>query len=61
MKNWDEKNGTAVKQMKSIWNIPFTTPSEKKHGKHPTQKPIEILRIMNWGEDILVSISMNGF
>jgi hypothetical protein len=29
MKNWDEKNGTAVKQMKSIWNIPFTTPSEK--------------------------------
>jgi site-specific DNA-methyltransferase (adenine-specific) len=30
--------------MKSVWNIPLTPPSEKKNGKHPTQKPIELLR-----------------
>lgn len=30
--------------MKSVWSIPFTSKSEKNHGKHPTQKPIELLR-----------------
>ena len=44
MKEWDDKIGPAGKQMRSIWNIPFTPKSEKKHGKHPTQKPIELLR-----------------
>lgn len=31
------------KQMKDVWNTPLTKPSEKKCGKHPTQKPLEIL------------------
>ncbi|MEM0448562.1 MAG: site-specific DNA-methyltransferase [Methanomassiliicoccales archaeon] len=31
------------KQMRSVWSIPTPSPSEKKLGKHPTQKPIELL------------------
>ena len=31
------------KQMKDVWETSLTKPSEKKHGKHPTQKPIELL------------------
>lgn len=31
------------KQMKDVWESSLTKPSEKKYGKHPTQKPMEIL------------------
>ena len=31
------------KQMKDVWESSLTKPSEKKCGKHPTQKPIAIL------------------
>ena len=31
------------KQMRSVWSIPTTGPSEKKVGKHPTQKPLALL------------------
>ena len=31
------------KQMKDVWTTSLTKPSEKKYGKHPTQKPLEIL------------------
>lgn len=31
------------KQMKDVWTTSSTKPSEKKCGKHPTQKPLEIL------------------
>ncbi len=31
------------KQMKDVWESSLTKPSEKRCGKHPTQKPIEIL------------------
>lgn len=31
------------KQMKDVWETSLTKPSEKKCGKHPTQKPMEIL------------------
>lgn len=31
------------KQMKDVWATSLTKPSEKKQGKHPTQKPLEIL------------------
>lgn len=36
-----ELNGN--KQAKDVWESSLTKPSEKKQGKHPTQKPIEIL------------------
>ena len=29
--------------MRSVWNIPLTPKKEKINGKHPTQKPIELL------------------
>lgn len=31
-------------QMRSVWSMGTPKPSEKKHGKHPTQKPIDLLR-----------------
>jgi site-specific DNA-methyltransferase (adenine-specific) len=44
MKEWDDKVSPKGKQMRSIWHIPLTSPYEKLQGKHPTQKPIELLR-----------------
>ena len=32
------------KQMRSVWDIPTTPKVEKMFGKHPTQKPKELLR-----------------
>jgi site-specific DNA-methyltransferase (adenine-specific) len=32
------------KQTRSVWTIPLTPTKEKLHGKHPTQKPEELLR-----------------
>ncbi|MDD4375763.1 MAG: site-specific DNA-methyltransferase [Clostridia bacterium] len=31
------------KQMKDVWTTSLTKPSEKRNGKHPTQKPLELL------------------
>lgn len=51
--NYDQmKNGTwpedALKkpglQMRSVWSMGTPKPSEKVHGKHPTQKPIDLLK-----------------
>jgi site-specific DNA-methyltransferase (adenine-specific) len=30
------------KQMRNMWDIPMTSTSEKKYGKHPSQKPLEV-------------------
>ena len=30
--------------MRSVWSIPTPAPSEKEFGKHPTQKPLALLR-----------------
>lgn len=32
------------KQMRNLWEIPSPRPAEKKFGKHPTQKPVELLK-----------------
>jgi len=32
------------KQMRSVWSIGAPLQEEKKHGKHPTQKPLALLR-----------------
>lgn len=32
------------KQMRSVWAMTTPKPAEKKFGKHPTQKPIELLK-----------------
>jgi site-specific DNA-methyltransferase (adenine-specific) len=47
MKNWNvdkDKINNSGKQMRSVWAIPLTTQEEKIHGKHPTQKPLELLK-----------------
>lgn len=46
MKEWDDRSDFIKKpssQMRSIWAIPLTPKSEKKFGKHPTQKPEKLL------------------
>ncbi len=42
------------RQMKSVWTIPPPAPSEKRFGKHPTQKPVALL------ERILLASSNEG-
>jgi site-specific DNA-methyltransferase (adenine-specific) len=47
MKNYDEVKDiikNTGKQMRSVWSIPTSPPREKTFGKHPTQKPIELLK-----------------
>ncbi|MDR2568298.1 MAG: site-specific DNA-methyltransferase [Mycoplasmataceae bacterium] len=47
MKNWDVSNdkiNNQGKQMRSVWSIGLTPANEKKFGKHPTQKPNELLK-----------------
>lgn len=34
------------KQMKDVWTGALTPPSEKKQGKHPTQKPLYLLELI---------------
>lgn len=45
-RDWDTKTDLIYrkgKQMRSVWSIPTTPKREKIHGRHPTQKPIEVL------------------
>jgi site-specific DNA-methyltransferase (adenine-specific) len=44
MKTWDDIITPSGKQMRSVWHIPLTSKKEKTFGKHPTQKPIELLK-----------------
>ena len=44
MKSWDDRISPAGKQMRSVWNIPLTPLEEKNNGRHPTQKPLELMR-----------------
>ncbi|MCL2014714.1 MAG: site-specific DNA-methyltransferase [Defluviitaleaceae bacterium] len=40
----DDKLKVPDKQMRSVWSITAPKNSEKKHGKHPTQKPLDLLK-----------------
>ena len=40
----DMKKDNGGKQMKSVWDILPPAAAEKKFGRHPTQKPLELLR-----------------
>lgn len=51
------------KQMKDVWETSLTKPSEKKYGKHPTQKPKELLKriiIASTDEGDLILDPFNG-
>jgi len=46
MKGWNnpkDKLKNKDKQMRSVWSIPLLSKAEKEFGKHPTQKPLELL------------------
>ena len=60
-KQMRELNGN--KQMKDVWETSLTKPSEKKCGKHPTQKPIELLEkiiLASTDENDLILDPFNG-
>jgi len=40
----EDKLKNENSQMRSVWSIPPPKDSEKEHGKHPTQKPLDILK-----------------
>lgn len=40
----EDKLKNPGKQMRSVWSISTPKPSEKRFGKHPTQKPLNLLR-----------------
>ncbi len=40
----EDKMKTQNKQMRSVWSIPTPMPDEKLFGKHPTQKPLALLK-----------------
>lgn len=51
------------KQMKDVWETSLTKPSEKKCGKHPTQKPVELLEkiiLASTNENDLILDPFNG-
>jgi site-specific DNA-methyltransferase (adenine-specific) len=46
MKFWNnpkDRLKNSDKQMRSVWSIPLLSKAEKEFGKHPTQKPLELL------------------
>jgi site-specific DNA-methyltransferase (adenine-specific) len=40
----EDKMKVPEKQMRSVWSIPTPSPEEKIFGKHPTQKPLALLK-----------------
>lgn len=47
VKQWEREEDifkNVGKQMRSVWSIPLTPQREKTYGKHPTQKPLELLK-----------------
>ncbi len=40
----EDKMKKDGKQMRSVWSINTPRPDEKKFGKHPTQKPLDLLK-----------------
>lgn len=43
--NWPEdKLKKPNLQMRSVWSVGTPKPEEKKYGKHPTQKPLDLLK-----------------
>ncbi|MBP9836811.1 MAG: site-specific DNA-methyltransferase [Candidatus Pacebacteria bacterium] len=68
-KNWtfnykDLKKINGDLQMRNMWDIISTPKSEKKHGKHPSQKPIEVINRLVIGcsnkDDIIIDPFMGS-
>ena len=69
-KNWTfnyqtMKSMNNNKQMRNMWEIPLTKPSERRYGKHPSQKPLQIVERLilagtNEGDLVLDPFSGTG-
>ncbi|MDR0927998.1 MAG: site-specific DNA-methyltransferase [Ignavibacteria bacterium] len=66
MKHWndlDDKFKNTDKQMRSVWAINTSPKSEKEFGKHPTQKPLDLLKriiIASTNENAIILDPFNG-
>ncbi len=59
----EDKIKVPDKQMRSVWSIPTPTPDEKIFGKHPTQKPLALLKrivLSSSNEGSLILDPFNG-
>ena len=67
-KNWTFNYETmkamnSGKQMRNMWEIPLTKPSEKTYGKHPSQKPVAVVNrliLAGTNEDDLILDPFSG-
>jgi site-specific DNA-methyltransferase (adenine-specific) len=67
-KNWTfnyevMKAMNSDKQMRNMWEIPLTKRSEKKYGKHPSQKPLAVVNrliLAGTNEDDLILDPFSG-
>jgi site-specific DNA-methyltransferase (adenine-specific) len=59
----EDKMKMPDKQMRSVWSIPTPSPEEKTFGKHPTQKPLALLKrilLSSTIDDSLILDPFNG-
>jgi site-specific DNA-methyltransferase (adenine-specific) len=59
----EDKMKMPDKQMRSVWSIPTPAPDEKTFGKHPTQKPLALLKrivVSSTNEGNLILDPFNG-
>jgi len=59
----EDKMKMPDKQMRSVWSIPTPSPEEKTFGKHPTQKPLSLLKrivLASTNEGNLILDPFNG-
>jgi len=59
----EDKMKMPDKQMRSVWSIPTPSPEEKTFGKHPTQKPLSLLKrivLASTNEGSLILDPFNG-
>ncbi len=67
-KNWTFNYQTMKamnnnKQMRNMWEIPLIKPSERKYGKHPSQKPLQVVErliLAGTNEDDLILDPFSG-
>ena len=50
-------------QIRSVWAMPTSSLGEKDFGKHPTQKPLSLLKriiLVSTNENVIILDSFNG-
>lgn len=57
----EDKMKVQDKQMRSVWSIPTPSPEEKIFGKHPTQKPLALLKRIIQASTVENSLILDPF